>query len=318
MPQDICITESFDRTRSSGTAVPRLWWWARRYDGGVADETSDKRSDSEPVWTNDRLKNPHAVADKQRRVRDMFAAIAPSYDLNNRLFSFGTDQRWRKKAVKLSRLKADDVVVDVACGTGDLTLAYADGLLRAGGSPDAAHRITGIDYTFEMLPRAAAKWARSVTYGELACDDPDAHPGVDSFVRFVHGDAQNLPLPDACCDVVSIAFGIRNVGDPMRAYREFRRVLRPGGRVVVLEFSKPTNGLIRAGYNVYFNHVLTRLAALVARDRTGAYRYLASSVETFKTRGQMKADLESAGFGDVEVHPLTFGVAVIYVGFARP
>src|SRR5690606_9140335 len=132
VPQDICIAGSFDRTRSSGTAVPRLWWWARRYDGGVAEETSDKGSDGEPVWTDERLRNPHAVADKQRRVRDMFAAIAPSYDLNNRLFSFGTDQRWRRKAVKLSRLKADDVVVDVACGTGDLTLAYADGLLRAG------------------------------------------------------------------------------------------------------------------------------------------------------------------------------------------
>ena len=272
---------------------------------------------SEPVWNDERLKNPHAVADKQRRVRDMFAAIAPSYDLNNRLFSLGIDQRWRRKAVKLSRLKAEDVVVDVACGTGDLTLAYADGLIVAGGSPNAANRITGIDYTFEMLPLAAEKWNRSITFVELALDDPDAYPNVDSFLNFAQGDAQNLPLPDACCDVVSIAFGIRNVADPARAYREFRRVLRPEGRVVVLEFSKPTNPIIRGGYNFYFNHILTRLAGLVARDRNGAYRYLASSVETFKTRGQMKDDLEAAGFVDVETHPLTFGVAVIYVGFVR-
>ena len=134
---------------------------------------------------------------------------------------------------------------------------------------------------------------------------------------FLQGDAQNLPLPDACCDVLSIAFGIRNVADPMRALREFRRVLRPGGRVVVLEFSKPTNKLIRRLYDFYCNQVMTRTAAWIAGDHTGAYRYLSASVETFKTRQQMKADIESAGFDEVQVHPLTFGVAVIYVGFVK-
>jgi len=255
------------------------------------------------------------VADKQRRVRDMFAAIAPSYDLNNRLFSLGIDQRWRRKAVKLSRLKADDVVVDVACGTGDLTLAYAWALSSRTDFPTDEPRVIGIDYTYEMLPRAIRKW---LNIGFDEHEGEDFHdPRWKRYVAFLNGDAQNLPLPDACCDVVSIAFGIRNVADSNRAYREFRRVLRPGGRVVVLEFSKPTNPIIRGGYNFYFNHILTRLAALVARDKTGAYRYLASSVETFKTRQQMKADLESARFGEVQPHPLTFGVAVIYVGFVK-
>ena len=245
------------------------------------------------LWDKSNLNDPHAVADKRERVRRMFAAIAPSYDLNNRLWSGGTDQRWRKKAVKLSRLAASDTVVDVACGTGDLTLAYANAIRKLGG--DATKQVIGVDYTHEMLPIAAKK---------------------DAALGYATGDAQNLPLPDASADVVSIAFGIRNVVDQAAAYREFRRVLRPGGRVMVLEFSKPTNPVIRAGYNFYFNHVLTRLAAAVARDTTGAYRYLASSVETFKTRQEMIADLETAGFADVRTKVLTFGVAVIYVGVA--
>ena len=283
---------------------------------------------TEPIWDAERLKNPHATSDKQRRVRDMFAAIAPAYDLNNRLWSLGIDQLWRKKAVKLSRLKADDVVVDVACGTGDLTLAYYEELLwkklegdhRVRGvkaellSPEP-QQVVGIDYTFEMLPPAKAKAGRAHFAGHVGGSYKRLKQERQERVPFLNGDAQNLPLPDACCDVVSIAFGIRNVADSERAYREFRRVLRPGGRVVVLEFSKPTNPVIRTGYNLYFNHVLTRLAALVARDKTGAYRYLASSVETFKPRQQMKAELVAAGFKDIETHPLTFGVAVIYVGF---
>ena len=170
-----------------------------------------------------------------------------------------------------------------------------------------------------MLPPARAKAETARVWGHWG--------GIDTYTRlrrdrrertvFINGDAQNLPLPDACCDVVSIAFGIRNVANPGRALREFRRVLRPGGRVVVLEFSKPTNRLIRAAYDFYFNQVMTRTAGWLARDRTGAYRYLSASVETFKTREQMKSEIEAAGFGDVEVHPLTFGVAVIYVGFVQ-
>lgn len=278
-------------------------------------EASSSNEPGGPVWTDERLKNPHAVADKQKRVRDMFAAIAPRYDLNNRLHSLGIDQRWRRKAVKLSRLKADDVVVDVACGTGDLTIALAWDLSARSEFPTDAPRVLGIDYTLEMLPLAKRKWLG------IGFDEHEGEDFYDArwrhYVAFIHGDAQNLPLPSACCDVVSIAFGIRNVADPMRALREFRRVLRPGGRVVVLEFSRPTNRVIRGLYDFYCNQIMARTAAWIARDKTGAYRYLSASVETFKTREQMKADIESAGFCDVEVHPLTFGVAVIYVAFVK-
>ena len=276
----------------------------------------DDTAPSTEIWDKQRLADPHAVADKQKRVQQMFAAIAPSYDLNNRLWSLGIDQSWRRKAVKLSKLKPGDAVVDVACGTGDLTMLYAKRLMNLRSfEKDLAGTcasVTGIDYTPEMLPIARQKAADTTIQDGVKRDPPGRYGSV---ITYSSGDAQNLPLPDDCCDVLSIAFGIRNVADSTKAYREFRRVLRPGGRVVVLEFSKPTNKMIRWGYDLYFNHVLTRMAALVARDKTGAYQYLASSVETFKPRAQMVAELEAAGFERVEQHPLTLGVAVIYVGF---
>ncbi len=120
--------------------------------------------------------------------------------------------------------------------------------------------------------------------------------------------------PDASADVVSIAFGIRNVQDPAAALAEFRRVLRPGGRVIVLEFSLPTNPVLRGLYNAYFRHVLPRTATLVSGDRTGAYKYLPESVNTFIGRPQMVAMMTAAGFDDVEQFPMTFGVCVCYRG----
>lgn len=304
---------------------------------------------SERVWTEERLKNPHAVADKQKRVRDMFAAIAPRYDLNNRLHSLGIDQRWRKKAVKLSRLRPQDVVVDVACGTGDLTLALARGLarcrtethlnrlaeadaheqmrrqrsnarylrlLKMGESTLEPNQVTGIDYTFRMLPLAAEKTKRE--FGDFHVPVLDSsgigHARAGPQVLFVNGDAQLLPLPNACCDVLSIAFGIRNVADPAAAIAESFRVLRPGGRLIVLEFSLPTNLALRGLYNFYFRKVLPRTATLVSGDKTGAYKYLPESVNTFIGREQMIAMMRGAGFGNVEQFPLTFGVCVCYRG----
>src|SRR5436190_8968084 len=186
------------------------------------------------VWNDRLLQNPHAVADKHARVRRMFAAIAPSYDLNNRLHSLGMDQCWRQKAVALADLKSDDHVVDVACGTGDLTLKFARRLrLLKGEATIAPAQVIGVDFTFEMLPLARRK-----TGGGLVGKTIKGAP------LWVNGDAMHLPLPDQCADVVSIAFGIRNVAQPPRAIDEFYRILRPGGRLVILEFSLPTNPLL--------------------------------------------------------------------------
>lgn len=263
-----------------------------------------------PAWDDALLKDPHAVADKRSRVQRMFAAIAPSYDLNNRLHSLWMDQAWRRKAVKLAGLKPTDRVVDVACGTGDLTLKFASRLWSLPSTDASGHfgprhdQLVGIDFTFEMLPLARAKASAWLDhYGDR--------------IVWINGDAQSLPLPDGCCDVVSIAFGIRNVADPAAAFREFHRVLRPGGRVIVLEFSLPTNPLLRGLYNLYFRKVLPRTATLISGDKTGAYKYLPESVNTFIGRQQMADMLSAAGFSQVEQHPMTFGVCVCYRGVKK-
>lgn len=243
----------------------------------------------QPAWRDEDLANPHAKADKAARVQKMFSAIAASYDLNNRLHSMWQDQAWRRKAVKLCQVKPSDVVLDVACGTGDLSLAFA-----AAG----AKRVLGVDFTHNMTRIAEQK--------------KHAAPAA-----FMDGDAMRLPVQDQSVDIVSIAFGIRNVADPGLAIREFHRVLRPGGRVCILEFSLPTNPLMRGMYNFYFKHVMPRTATLISGDRSGAYKYLPQSVNTFLGREQMVGMLTDAGFTNVTQTPMTFGIAVAYVGWKR-
>jgi demethylmenaquinone methyltransferase/2-methoxy-6-polyprenyl-1,4-benzoquinol methylase len=285
----------------------------------------DTQPTSPQAWDADLLRDPHAQSDKRQRVRRMFAAIAPSYDLNNRLHSLWQDQRWRRKAVKLAQLRPTDVVVDVACGTGDLTLAFYERLLwermwafRAMAPPERA-QVLGIDFTLDMLTHARQKSATARFRGHTGSLTMTAERRQERSDRigFLCGDAQSLPLPDAFCDVVSIAFGIRNVQDPAAALREFHRVLRPGGRAIILEFSLPTNRLLRALYNFYFRKVLPRTATLISGDKTGAYKYLPESVNTFIGREQMADLMRQAGFEQIEQFPLTFGVCVCYRGFVR-
>lgn len=252
------------------------------------------QTEENPAWTQADLagQNPHAAQDKARRVEAMFNAIAGSYDLNNRVHSVWQDQGWRKAAVKIAQLKRGDAVLDCACGTGDLSFAFADA---------GAAVTTGLDFTANMLEVAGQKAGRSASAKWKA-------------VRFIQGDAMALPFPDASFDVVSIAFGIRNVSDPAKAFAEFRRVLRPGGRLVVLEFSEPRNAFLKRAYGFYFRHIMPRTAAFIARDKSGAYKYLPRSVQTFLTREGMVGMYAAAGLRDVSQRALTFGIAVAYCG----
>lgn len=258
---------------------------------GVEQQTS-----AGAVWEAAALANPHVDGDKRAKVRKMFAAIAPSYDLNNHVHSLYIDQYWRRQTVKLAGVRPGDQVVDVACGTGDLTLAFA--AAKPAGEKGG---VVGIDFTYEMLPIAQKK---SV-----------ATSGTP--VTYATGDAQALPLPDGCADVVSIAFGIRNVQSPPVALKEFRRILKPGGRLVILEFSVPTNALFRWLYNFYCSKVMPLTATWISGDRSGAYKYLPHSVETFVTPEQMKKLMADAGFTDVIAKPLTFGAVVVYRGLVK-
>jgi demethylmenaquinone methyltransferase/2-methoxy-6-polyprenyl-1,4-benzoquinol methylase len=277
---------------------------------------TETKHPSPPAWTeSDLSENPHANADKARRVERMFAAIAHAYDLNNRLHSMWRDQAWRRAAVKMADLKPTDHVLDVACGTGDLAIAFAEALYPQ-ALPGVPGQVTGIDFTFPMLTRAYDKWyAHGIV--EHYHDDPDTNPGSEPFIQWYQGDAMRLPIADKSVDVVSIAFGIRNVADPAAAMREFHRVLRPGGRVIVLEFSTPTNPLIRFFDRIYRERIMPVTASLIARDKSGAYKYLPRSVSTFLDRAAMVELIRSAGFTDPTLKPLTFGVAVCYRGMKR-
>lgn len=221
----------------------------------------------------------------------MFAAIAPSYDLNNRVHSLWRDQAWRRAAVRAAAVQPGQDVLDVACGTGDLTQALAR---RTG-----AGSVTGLDFTRGMLDIAERKRGR----------DP-ALAGV----RYVEGDAMALPFPDASFDAVTIAFGIRNVQEPGRALAEFFRVLRPGGRLVILEFHRPRNPIVRVFNDFYAGRIMPWTATLLARDRSGAYRYLPKSVGSFMDAEQLRTEVERAGFGEATVRPLTMGICWLHRG----
>ncbi len=246
-------------------------------------------TDGAPAWTDQNLRNPHEVADKARRVQSMFEAIAPSYDLNNRVHSLGLDQHWRRVAVKMAHAGPADIVADIACGTGDLSMAFERANPR---------RVIGLDFCHPMLQAAAKKpHGPETSYGEA--------------------DATRLPLADKSVQVVSIAFGIRNVANWRAAIAEFARVLSPGGRLIILEFSLPENAALRGLYNFYFHNILPRTATLLSGDKSGAYRYLPQSVNTFISREMMVEAMQAGGFVNVAALPLTAGICVSYRGVRR-
>lgn len=219
----------------------------------------------------------------------MFDAIAARYDLLNRLLSLGLDVRWRRRLVDALALKAGQRVLDLATGTADVALAIA--------AREAGTHVVGLDPSEQML----AVGRRKVLEAKLS-----------TRVELVAGDAQSLPFPDASFDAVTISFGIRNVPDRPCALREMRRVLRPGGRLAVLELAEPDGRLLGSLARFHVHEVVPRLGALLSGQRE--YRYLHQSIERFPHRSAFSRTIEEAGFTRVVATPLTFGACVLFTG----
>ena len=236
------------------------------------------------------LHGPGPAVDKSGgRVRGMFAEIAPRYDLVNRMLSGGIDVLWRRTTVRRAPPPPSGAILDLCTGTGDLALTYA----RAAGP---AVRIVAADFCRPMLDRGVEK--------SRAAGLP---------VEWVEADAMALPFPAAAFDLVTVAFGLRNIADTARGLAEMARVCKPGGTLAILEFSLPANPVVRRFYLWYFRRVLPAVGNAVARNASDAYTYLNRSVEEFPAGEPLAALVRAAGFARVEIVPLTLGIATLYL-----
>ncbi len=231
---------------------------------------------------------------REERIRSMFGAIAPSYDLLNHVLSLNVDLWWRYRTTQIAPpdLKDPAPILDVCCGTGDLALAY-DRAAR-GRLP-----IIGTDFCLPMLVPAVRKAAKR---------------RASSRIQFLEADTQRLPFPDDMFQLVTVAFGLRNVTDTEKGLREMVRVCKPGGRVAILEFSRPRDWLFGSLYSFYFRSILPRIGQWVSKSKDDAYNYLPASVMEFPDGEDLARILRAQGLTKVSFHPMTFGIATLYVG----
>ena len=223
------------------------------------------------------------------RIAGMFDAIAGQYDFLNHLLSAGIDRRWRRAAIRSLQLTGRERVLDLCTGTADLAIAAAD------ARPGAAD-VLGVDFAGAML-RVGLQKTRRRTQG--------------APITLVRGDAMRIPVPDASVDAVTVSFGIRNVQHTDVACRDIHRVLRPGGRLAVLEFAIPTLPGIRSLYLWYFNQVLPRIGRLISRHNS-AYGYLPASVGAFATPTEFTDILRASGFAQIQARSMTCGIVYLY------
>lgn len=221
----------------------------------------------------------------------MFGEIAPSYDRMNHLLSMNVDKYWRWLTVRKTKPNESDPILDVCTGTGDLAFSYEK-------ATNQNVPVMASDFCFEMLDVGEKK----------------KKEGVPSRVRFLEADAQNLPFESDLFQIVSVAFGLRNVADTDLGLREMTRVCKPGGKVAVLEFSVPRRQPIKGMYGWYFKNVLPRIGQLLARNDSSAYNYLPDSVGEFPCYEALAEKMKQAGLSKVDFYPLTFGIATLYVG----
>lgn len=229
----------------------------------------------------------NAANEHAGRVREMFAGIAKRYDLLNHLLSGNVDKRWRRIVARRVREKltsSNSRILDVACGTGDLSLTLFE---------NTGARVVGTDFCRPMLEIAAGK--------------------TSDRIPLIEGDALDLPFRDGSFEVVTIAFGLRNLATVEGGLAELRRVLKPGGWVAVLEFSRPANAMMRPLFGLYFTRVLPLMGGLVSGSRM-AYSYLPASVQKFPDQKQLSLLMQRAGFEQVHFENLTGGIAALHMG----
>ena len=225
-------------------------------------------------------------------IQQMFGSIARVYDLLNTLLSFNFDKSWRKFAVKVSSVTPDAKILDVCTGTGDLAIAYYKVLNESG-------KVIGSDFCHEMVKLADHKLRKKNLSGKISVLDADT---------------LHLPFQDNNFQVSAVAFGIRNVSDLRAGIIEMMRITATGGRVVILEFSQPTNSLFKAMYYFYFKKILPLIGKLISGSKYNAYTYLPSSVLEFPNRYKLKTLMESCGLVGVEIYARTLGIVTVHVG----
>ena len=237
------------------------------------------------------------ATEKVRMVRGVFDSVASSYDLMNDVMSVGVHRLWKDAAAARLNPRPGETILDVAGGTGDMARRYAK-MARAAqqrrGGEDAS--VIVLDYNAEMIMAGVDK-------------------GGEPEMSWTVGDAMALPLPDASVDAYSISFGIRNVADIPQALAEARRVLKPGGRFLCLEFSRPTTAPVRSVYDAWSFKAIPRIGGWIAGDRD-SYQYLVESIRRFPDQKTFKAMIEAAGFSRVSVTNLSGGIAAIHHGWA--
>jgi demethylmenaquinone methyltransferase/2-methoxy-6-polyprenyl-1,4-benzoquinol methylase len=232
----------------------------------------------------------YRLSEKGERVRQMFDSIAPRYDFLNRLLSLGIDRKWRKFAVRKIKFTENGQVLDVATGTGDVALEIA-------ARTPASVRVVGVDFSREMVELGREKIKNSDYSGRITLEVAPC---------------EAIPFADETFDSVTIAFGIRNVVDRLQGLKEMHRVMKRGGRMVVLEFSTPRSRIFKSIYYFYFLKVLPVIGGFFSSF--SAYKYLPDSVLEFPSREDFKGLMAEAGFSDPTHFDLTFGIATVYVG----
>lgn len=250
--------------------------------------TQNKGSPEQPAGVQ-----PLFSGDKETYVRSMFAEIAPRYDLLNSVLSFSRHKSWRRTAVRLARVQSGSRCLDICSGTGDFAVDLAKVVGRSG-------RVLGSDFCEPMIRNGLGKVAK-------AAGGP---------IKMMVANAEALPYRSDRFDVVTVGFGIRNVAHIERAVAEMARVVKPGGRVVILEFNRPRGGWVKPLVDFYLFRVLPRIGGLFSRRE--AYTYLPESMMQFVSREKLAAIMEQSGLTDVRVHDLNFGTVCIHLGIKPP